>query len=100
LPAANASTLTGRRFFPDLIAGPFHDGLLIVFWLAIVMSLVAAAASLATPKRAVPGSADPRADRRTSSIQADDGPSPSSVEIAEGVLDPAVKRRVGVDHVP
>ncbi|MDT5038282.1 MAG: hypothetical protein QOE03_3467 [Micromonosporaceae bacterium] len=100
LPAANASTLTGRRFFPDLIAGPFHDGLLIVFWLAIVMSLVAAAASLATPKRAVPGSADPRAGRRTSSIQDDDGPSPSSVEIAEGVLDPAVKRRVGVDHVP
>ena len=35
LPAANAHTLTGRQFFPHLIAGPFHDGLVIVFWLAI-----------------------------------------------------------------
>ena len=46
LPAANAHTLTGREFFPNLISGPFHDGLVVVFWLAIVISLVAAAASL------------------------------------------------------
>jgi MFS family permease len=52
LPAANVHTLTGRQFFPDLIAGPFHDGLVIVFWLAIAMALVGAAASLATPRRA------------------------------------------------
>jgi EmrB/QacA subfamily drug resistance transporter len=50
LPAANAHTLTGRQFFPHLISGPFHDGLVIVFWLAIAMSLVGAAASLAAPK--------------------------------------------------
>src|SRR5581483_3680860 len=42
LPAANAHTLTGRQFFPHLISGPFHDGLMVVFSLAIVMSLVAA----------------------------------------------------------
>ncbi|MEV7780826.1 MFS transporter [Kitasatospora sp. NPDC088351] len=46
LPEANAHTLTGRQFFPQLISGPFHDGLVVVFWLAIAMSLVAAAASL------------------------------------------------------
>ncbi|SFE61022.1 Predicted arabinose efflux permease, MFS family [Actinacidiphila alni] len=46
LPAANQHTLTGREFFPHLISGPFHDGLVVVFALAIVMSLVAAAASL------------------------------------------------------
>jgi hypothetical protein len=46
LPAGNAQTLTGREFFPHLISGPFHDGLMVVFSLAIVMSLVAAAASL------------------------------------------------------
>ncbi len=51
LPAANAHTLTGREFFPNLISGPFHDGLVIVFWLAIAMSVVAAVASLAAPKR-------------------------------------------------
>ncbi|WP_249713969.1 MFS transporter [Rhizomonospora bruguierae] len=50
LPAANAHVLTGREFFPHLISEPFHQGLVIVFWLAIVMALVAAAASLATPK--------------------------------------------------
>jgi MFS family permease len=50
LPAANAHTLTGRQFFPNLIAGPFHDGLVIVFWLAIAMALVAAAVSLLAPK--------------------------------------------------
>ncbi|POX47935.1 MFS transporter [Streptomyces sp. Ru72] len=46
LPSANAAHLTGREFFPDLISGPFHDGLVVVFSLAIAMSLAAAAASL------------------------------------------------------
>ncbi|MGK4578754.1 MFS transporter [Kitasatospora sp. HPMI-4] len=46
LPPASAQTLTGREYFPQLISGPFHHGLVVVFWLAIAMSLVAAAASL------------------------------------------------------
>ncbi|MFB7378700.1 MFS transporter [Kitasatospora purpeofusca] len=46
VPAGNAATLTGRDFFPHLISGPFHDGLMVVFSLAIAMSLVAAVASL------------------------------------------------------
>ncbi|MEV4508235.1 MFS transporter [Dactylosporangium sp. NPDC049525] len=46
LPPANAATLTGREFFPHLVSGPFHDGLVIVFWLAIGMSVVGALASL------------------------------------------------------
>jgi MFS family permease len=46
LPAANAAKLTGREFFPHLISHPFHDGLVVVFSLAIAMSLAAAAASL------------------------------------------------------
>lgn len=40
------STIIGREFFPHLIAGPFHHGLVIVFALAIAMSLVGAVASL------------------------------------------------------
>jgi hypothetical protein len=51
LPAANAQTLTGRQFFPNLITGPFHDGLMIVFWMSIAMAVVAAVASLLTPTR-------------------------------------------------
>jgi MFS family permease len=46
LPTANAATLTGKEFFPHLLAGPFHHGLVVVFGLAAAMSVVAAAVSL------------------------------------------------------
>ena len=52
LPPANAAKLTGLEFFPQLISGPFHDGLVIVFWLAIAMAVVGAAASLLRGKPA------------------------------------------------
>ncbi len=39
---AQWAELTGKRFFPDLIASPFHHGLVIVFSMAIAMSLVGA----------------------------------------------------------
>ncbi|HEX5089316.1 MAG TPA: MFS transporter [Nocardioides sp.] len=45
LPADHAATLTGKQFFPDLISQPFHDGLVVVFLAAAIMSLVAAVAS-------------------------------------------------------
>jgi MFS family permease len=45
LPAHNVQTLTGTRFFPDLVSGPFHHGLVIVFSVATVMALVGALAS-------------------------------------------------------
>lgn len=45
LSASDRGTLTGQHFFPQLIEGPFHHGLVIVFTLAIAMTLVAAAAS-------------------------------------------------------
>jgi MFS family permease len=48
LPAAHAQYLTGRSFFPHLITGPFHDGLTIAFWFAIVACIVAAIASAMT----------------------------------------------------
>jgi hypothetical protein len=46
LSPAQASEITGPRFFPNLISGPFHSGLIVVFTLAVVMCLVAAGASL------------------------------------------------------
>ncbi|HEY2702993.1 MAG TPA: MFS transporter [Candidatus Dormibacteraeota bacterium] len=46
LPASNAATLTGPEFFPHLISAPFHSGLVIVFGLAIAMSVVGALTSL------------------------------------------------------
>ncbi len=46
LSPANAHTLTGRRFFPHLISGPFHTALVYAFIFAIVACVVAAVASL------------------------------------------------------
>jgi MFS family permease len=46
LPAHNAAVLTGNQFFPHLISGPFHHGLIIVFSAAAAMSLVGAGVSL------------------------------------------------------
>jgi MFS family permease len=46
LPAHNVAVLTGNQFFPHLISGPFHHGLIIVFSTAAAMSLVGATVSL------------------------------------------------------
>jgi len=46
LPAADAHTLTGRSFFPQLISSPFHSALVYAFVFAIAACLVAAFASL------------------------------------------------------
>src|SRR3954468_12517003 len=45
LRPADASYLTGHSFFPSLISGPFHDGLVVAFAFAIAACLVAAVAS-------------------------------------------------------
>jgi MFS family permease len=46
LSPADHAALIGHRFFPQLIAGPFRDGLHEAFAFAIVACLIAAAASL------------------------------------------------------
>jgi hypothetical protein len=46
LPAASQRVLTGRQFFPELISGPFHHGLSVVFSVAAALAAVAALASL------------------------------------------------------
>jgi hypothetical protein len=46
LPAGHATYLTGRAFFPQLISGPFSNGLTIAFGFAIAACLVAALASV------------------------------------------------------
>jgi MFS family permease len=48
LPAADAADLTGTTFFPQLVSGPFHDGLVVVFTAAAVMMVVGAVASALT----------------------------------------------------
>jgi MFS family permease len=46
LPAHNVAVLTGKQFFPQLISGPFHHGLVIVFTMAAVVLVIAAGLAL------------------------------------------------------
>ncbi|KAA9150623.1 MFS transporter [Amycolatopsis acidicola] len=57
LPADQASFLTGRSFFPNLISQPFSDGLTAAFWFAIIVCVIAAICSwfVGKPKPAAAG---------------------------------------------
>ena len=73
LRSADVSTLTSKEYFPQLISGPFHHGLVIVFSVAVVMSLIGAAASLLRGGRYVHEDLEPVA---TDDIVVDDQPTP------------------------
>ncbi len=45
LPPANVDTLTGHSFFPQLISGPLHHGLVLVFLTGAAMMAIGAVAS-------------------------------------------------------
>jgi hypothetical protein len=57
-PGVNSAMLTGKEFFPHLISGPFHSGLVVVFSAAAVMMVIGAAASWVNPGRTVEDRAD------------------------------------------
>ncbi|MFC5993219.1 MFS transporter [Pseudonocardia hispaniensis] len=61
LPADQAAYLTGRSFFPELISGPFSDGLATAFLFAVVACAIAAVASLFADDRRHGRIDDPRA---------------------------------------
>jgi len=46
LPRSDAALLTSKEYFPHLISSPFHHGLVIVFSVAIAMSVAGAVISL------------------------------------------------------
>jgi hypothetical protein len=46
LPPGNQQIITGREFFPHLIAAPFDDGLTVVLTVSAILAAVAACASL------------------------------------------------------
>ncbi|MFI9604407.1 MFS transporter [Streptomyces sp. NPDC052043] len=54
LSAAQQQALTGHTFFPQLVSGPFHHGLTIVFGVAAVMALVSAVASALRGRHRLP----------------------------------------------
>jgi EmrB/QacA subfamily drug resistance transporter len=54
LPAANRAALTGQSFFPGLLQGPFHRGLIVVFTVSAALSVLAGLASLLRASRRSP----------------------------------------------
>jgi MFS family permease len=50
-PGVNVDVLTGKTFFPHLITGPFHAGLVVVFIAAAVLMVLGGIASLFNPGR-------------------------------------------------
>jgi MFS family permease len=89
LPAANAATLTGKQFFPTLISGPFHHGLMIVFTAAALMSVIGAAVSMLRGKPA-------RLDEADGAEPVGGAPDREQVTpaLAAGELDGAVRENV------
>ena len=71
LTATQQQTLTGREFFPNLISGPFHSGLVIVFAFGAVLALLAGIASLLRGSNPAPAAPKPDAT-------ATDGTAPTS----------------------
>jgi hypothetical protein len=67
LTPANRSLLTGREFFPDLISGPFHDGLILVFAVSAALGVIAAIVSLTR------GSSQPAAQTEAAAAPAAQG---------------------------
>ncbi|MFJ5035518.1 MFS transporter [Streptomyces sp. NPDC088560] len=59
LTAAQQQALTGREFFPNLISGPFHSGLVVVFAFGAVLALLAAIASLLRGSGTTPAARTP-----------------------------------------
>ncbi len=79
LPAHNVATLTGHSFFPHLISGPFHHGLVIVFSAAIAMSVLGALISLLRGKQFY--YAEPGSDSQSATAAVAAGPKPSGASL-------------------
>ena len=71
LPAKNVAALTGREFFPTLISGPFHHGLMIVFTAAALMAVCGAAVSWMRGKKPEAESTEPEPVNPTDAVTAE-----------------------------
>ena len=58
LPQASQQVLTGRQFFPELISGPFHQGLVIALSVSAALAALAGVASLLRGGRYIHQDAD------------------------------------------
>ena len=90
LPSAHAAYVTGREFFPNLITGPFHDGLGVAFGFAIAASVIGAVASALTGRSRAAAAAQAQAESLGSELAAVAGEGsfePSELVAPDGVGD-------------
>jgi MFS family permease len=90
LPSAHAAYVTGREFFPNLITGPFHDGLGVAFGFAIAASVIGAVASALTGRSRAAAAAQARAESLGSELAAVAGEGtfePTELVTPDGVED-------------
>ncbi|HEX4831389.1 MAG TPA: MFS transporter [Trebonia sp.] len=76
LPAASQAQLTGRSFFPSLLTGPFHSGLIVVFSVSAALSVLAGLASLLRSTARKPAG-------EAASDPSGDGPSPGDLNAGD-----------------
>jgi hypothetical protein len=92
LPAHNAAVLTGRQFFPHLIADAFHHGLVIVFTAAALMSVTGALVSMLRGKQFYYDDQDPQPAARPAvtvpSVPASPTRTPNGSGLSSPVGDP------------
>ncbi len=97
IPPSHAAALTGRTFFPSLIAAPFSNGLHEAFDFAIVACLVAAGASFlrgghyvySEARRAAPAAAETVAERAAPMGAGTAGPVPTPATATAPATAPA-----------
>jgi MFS family permease len=82
LPAHDVAELTGRQFFPQLISGPFHHGLVIVFGMAATVLVIAALLALRHSGSEVVKERAAVENAAAASAQAADA-TPTAAELAE-----------------
>jgi MFS family permease len=79
LPPDKAAFLTGRSFFPQLISGPFADGLAAAFWFAVAACIVAAIASWFAGPRAASAEETESPGSELAAVAGEAGTAPSEL---------------------
>jgi MFS family permease len=99
LPAHSVAVLTGRQFFPELISAPFHQGLVIVFTAAAIMSVLGALVSLLRGKQFYyRDAAVPPAPKTTTQTITPNGPSLTSANGDSAPVAGAAPMAGAADH--
>ena len=86
----HGKTLTSKEYFPHLISGPFHQGLVIAFWFAVAACVIAAVSSMLTGRKSTP--ATPTRESLGSELAAVSGESglgPTELVVPDGDGRPA-----------